>query len=134
MFKFEHIPILLMTSRQNQLQEDTYFRVMRLLQENPRLSQRELATLLGISLGGVNYCLRALVGKGWLKMQNFNHSPNKLAYAYLLTPKGMAQKASLTALFLKRKMAEFDLLRNEIESLHEEMHHTAGNCADELSS
>jgi EPS-associated MarR family transcriptional regulator len=109
-----------MTSRQTKLQEDTYFRVLKLLQENSKMSQRELARELGLSLGGVNYCLKALMDKGLLKMQNFGNSRNKLAYAYLLTPTGMAEKAALTARFLKRKIQEYEALRAEIESLRQE--------------
>ena len=69
-----------MTSRQAQLQEDTYFRVMRILQENPDLTQRELAEKLGVSVGGLNYCLNALMDRGWVKMQNFQNSKNKFKY------------------------------------------------------
>lgn len=110
-----------MVSRQDQLQEDTYFRVMRLLQDNPQMTQRELARELGLSLGGINYCLQALVEKGWVKIQNFQNNPSKLAYAYLLTPKGIAQKAMLTSSFLKRKMREFEALKAEIQSLQKEL-------------
>ena len=106
-----------MTSRQASLQEDTYFRVMRILQENPDLTQRELADRLGVSVGGLNYCLKALMEKGWVKMQNFSHSKNKFGYVYLLTPAGLAEKASLTSQFLKRKSQEYEALKAEIESL-----------------
>ncbi len=109
-----------MASRQDEAQEGTYFRVMRLLQDNPRLTQRDLARKLGLSLGAVNYCLRALVEQGWIKVQNFNNSPRKLGYAYLLTPAGIAKKASLTARFLKSKLIEFEALKAEIASLQEE--------------
>ena len=100
-----------------QLQEDTHFRVLALLERNPDISQRDLAKALGISLGGVNYSLRALVEKGMVKAQNFSSSDKKLAYAYILTPKGLAEKSMLTARFLKRKMDEYEALRFEIESL-----------------
>jgi len=106
--------------RRTQLQEDTHFRVMRLLQANPDITQRELADQLGVSLGGLNYCLRALTEKGWVKMQNFADSKNKFGYVYVLTPKGLAQRARLTQQFLQRKMNEFAALRAEIESLQEE--------------
>ena len=109
-----------MTSRQSTLQEDTNFRVLRLLQENPNMTQRELARALGISLGGANYCLQALLNKGWVKIHNFRSSERKLAYAYLLTPVGIAQKAVLTGRFLKRKMEEYEHLRAEIEGLQQE--------------
>jgi EPS-associated MarR family transcriptional regulator len=106
-----------MTSRQAKLQEDTYFRVMRLLEENPDLTQRELAEKLGISVGGLNYCLKALMEKGSVKMKNFANSKNKFGYVYVLTPRGMAEKAAITQRFLKRKMEEYEALRAEIEVL-----------------
>jgi len=106
-----------MTSRQAKLQEDTYFRVMRLLEENPDLTQRELAEKLGISVGGLNYCLKALMEKGLVKMKNFANSKNKFGYVYVLTPTGMAEKAAITQRFLKRKMEEYEALKLEIESL-----------------
>ncbi|WP_275270438.1 MarR family EPS-associated transcriptional regulator [Limnobacter sp. P1] len=106
-----------MTSRRNDLQEDTNFRVMRLLQENPDLTQRELAEKLGVSVGGLNYCLKALMEKGLVKMQNFTHSKNKFGYVYVLTPRGIAEKAKLTGAFLKRKLEEYEALKIEIESL-----------------
>jgi EPS-associated MarR family transcriptional regulator len=109
-----------MTSRQAQIQEDTYFRVMRILQENPDLTQRELAEKLGVSVGGLNYCLNALMDKGWVKMQNFQNSKNKFKYVYLLTPQGIAEKAVLTSRFLERKMREYETLKAEIESLHQD--------------
>jgi EPS-associated MarR family transcriptional regulator len=110
-----------MTSRQAQIQEDTYFRVMRILQENPDLTQRELAERLGVSVGGLNYCLKALMDKGWVKMQNFQNSKKKFKYVYLLTPQGISEKVSLTSRFLERKMQEYDALKLEIESLHQDV-------------
>lgn len=112
-----------MTSRRNDLQEDTNFRVMRLLQENPDLTQRELAEKLGVSLGGLNYCLKALMEKGLVKMQNFTHSKNKFGYVYVLTPRGIAEKAKLTSNFLKRKMEEYEALKAEIDTLKSESVH-----------
>jgi len=109
-----------MPSRQSQLQEDTYFRVMRLLEINSELTQRELAKELGISLGGLNYCLKALVEKGWVKIHNFSRSNNKLGYIYLLTPAGVLEKASLTNRFLQRKMSEYEDLKREIKLLKRE--------------
>jgi len=106
-----------MTSRQAKLQEDTYFRVMRILQENPDLTQRELAQKLGVSVGGVNYCLKALMKKGLVKMQNFQQSKNKFGYIYVLTPRGISEKAILTNRFLKRKMKEYEAVKSEIEAL-----------------
>ena len=109
-----------MTSRRSILQEDTYFRVMRMLQANPDLTQREIAESLGVSTSGLNYCLKALINKGWVKVHNFGLSKNKFGYIYMLTPLGITEKALLTSRFLKRKMAEYDALRAEIESLKDE--------------
>jgi len=90
---------------------------MKHLQENPDITQRELARELGISLGRINYCLQALMEKGWVKMHNFSQSKNKLGYIYLLTPAGIAEKSALTARFIKRKMEEYENLRKEIDAL-----------------
>jgi EPS-associated MarR family transcriptional regulator len=97
------------------------FRVLRLLESNPHLSQRELSKSLGVSLGGMNYCLNALVAKGFIKIQNFRNSNNKWVYAYLLTPQGLAEKTALTGAFLKSKVQEYQLLKIEIESLNREV-------------
>ncbi len=110
-----------MSSRQSKLQEDTYFRVMRILQENPDLNQRELAEKLGISVGGLNYCLKALMEKGLVKMKNFAKSKNKFGYVYVLTPSGVAEKAAVTHRFLQRKMDEYEALKAEIEILKSEI-------------
>ena len=120
------------------LQEENHLKVLRLLESNPHLSQRDLAGALGVSLGKTNYCLKALLGKGFIKMQSFNKSPNKLAYAYLLTPTGIAEKAGLTVRFLERKVAEFDSLTLEIEALKCEIRRapvdlTASSNADNLA-
>ena len=104
-------------SRQARLQEDTYFRLLKILNDNPKINQRELSKQLGLSLGGVNYCLNALIDKGYVKAQNFNKSKSKLGYMYLLTPKGVSEKAILTYRFLQRKIQEYSDLKAEIESL-----------------
>ena len=88
-----------------------------MLQDNPDMTQREIAEKLGISTSGLNYCLNALIDKGWVKVQNFSQSKNKFGYIYVLTPQGIAEKMTLTSRFLKRKMAEYDALRMEIEGL-----------------
>lgn len=93
---------------------------MRLLDEKPQLTQREVATSLGMSLGKANYCLKALIDKGFVKAENYRNSSNKLAYFYLLTPSGISAKAELTKKFLARKMREYDALRIEIEHLRKE--------------
>jgi EPS-associated MarR family transcriptional regulator len=103
------------------LQEENHLKVLRLLEANPQLSQRDLAEALGISLGKTNYCLQALLGMGFVKMQKFQKSQNKSAYAYLLTPTGIAEKAGLTVRFLARKVAEFKSLTLEIEALKSEV-------------
>ena len=97
---------------------DVHFRVLHLLEEEPNLTQRELAEKLGISLGGVNYCLKSLIDIGHIKAGNFKKNPDKSIYLYLLTPKGIAEKAELTAGFLKRKMEEYEALKAEIDALH----------------
>ena len=110
-----------MTSKRSKLQEDTYFRVLRLLQENPEMSQRELAQVAGVSVGGMHYVLNALVEKGLIKLGNFTASQDKRRYAYVLTPKGIARKAALTRAFLARKMEEYEALKFEIEQLSSEL-------------
>ena len=107
-------------SEKDSIHQDTYLKVLRLLEANPQMSQRELAAALGVSLGKTNFCLKALLDKGQLKMQNFQNSKRKLAYAYLLTPSGIAEKTSLTGRFLKRKMDEYELLNAEIALLQQE--------------
>lgn len=101
--------------------EDLHYKLLKLLQANPDLSQRRLAQELGISLGKTNYCLRALIEKGWVKADNFRRSTNKVAYAYLLTPHGIEARARATVQFLRRKVAEHEALANEIELLRDEV-------------
>lgn len=96
------------------------YRLLRYLEENPDASQRQLARQLGVSLGKVNYCLKALVDKGLVKVGNFKNNPNKRVYAYLLTPKGLEEKAAMTIHFLKRKLEEHRLLEQEIQELRRE--------------
>ena len=103
------------------MSEERQLKIMRLLENNPEMTQRELASTLGISLGAANFCLRALVDKGWIKLDNFKRNPSKLGYLYLLTPKGVAAKTKLTTQFLKRKLVEYDELKNEIEALEKEL-------------
>ena len=110
-----------MTSRQSNQQEDNYFRVMRILYESPDITQRELAAKIGVSVSGLNYCLKALIEKGWVKIHNFSNNKNKLGYAYLLTPTGIVQKASLTSSFLQRKMQEYEALKQEIKQIKQEV-------------
>ncbi len=98
----------------------SHYKLLRLVEENPHLTQRELASAMGVSLGKANYCLKALLEKGWVKVNNFRNNQNKAAYAYLLTPKGIEAKASLTLYFLKQKMDEYEALKAEIERLSQE--------------
>lgn len=107
--------------------EDAYFRVLRLLEQNPELSQREVAEALGVSLGAANYILRALVEKGQVKVQNFRAADNKLRYAYILTPSGIEAKARLTLGFLRRKYAEYEALKLEIEGLESDLKNSDGH-------
>lgn len=109
-----------MSSRRTDLQEDVRFQLLRRLEANPGITQRELAEEVGVSLGAVNYCLKAFVERGLVKVQNFRCNSNKFAYAYLLTPKGALEKATLTGRFLKRKMQEYDALTAEIEAIRQE--------------
>jgi EPS-associated MarR family transcriptional regulator len=102
------------------LSEEMRYKVLRLLEANPEMSQRDLARELSISLGRVNYCMQALVRKGWLKASQFRNSRNKVAYLYLLTPRGIEAKANLTVQFLKIKMREYEALRTEIARIRRE--------------
>ncbi len=97
--------------------EERHLKALRLLELNPEMTQRELAEALGVSVGAANYCLKALVERGWVKLENFQKNPNKLGYLYLLTPMGIAAKTQLTASFLRRKIAEYEALRVEIDQL-----------------
>lgn len=99
------------------LTDEMRYKLMRVLQDNPEMSQRELARELGISLGRLNYCLQALIGKGLVKARNFSNSKNKAAYMYLLTPRGIQQKAVLAVRYLRIKTTEFELLKSEISRL-----------------
>ena len=110
-----------MAGQRSKVQEDVHFRVLRLLQENPEMSQRDIASAVGISVGGVHYCLNALIDKGMVKLGNFSVAQDKRRYAYILTQKGLSEKAALTSRFLKRKMEEYKALKDEIDTLQKEM-------------
>ena len=105
----------------SRIQEEAHFQILRHLHENPELSQRELGERVGISLGAVNYCLKALVDRGLVKARNFRRSPNKMGYAYFLTPAGLSEKTLLTGQFLKRKSSEYEALKKEIGVLSAEL-------------
>jgi len=106
--------------------EDAQYRLLKLLERNPEATQREIARELGVSLGKVNYCLRALVDKGLLKAKNFKNSSNKRAYVYVLTPQGIEAKAKISVRFLQRKIAEYEALRLEIDTLRAELSDLSG--------
>lgn len=103
------------------MSDEVRLRLLRYLADHPDATQRELARALGMSLGKVNYCVRALMARGCIKAQNFSRSANKTAYAYVLTAHGLEEKVALTYLFLRRKMNEYDHLREEIEGLTAEV-------------
>ena len=103
------------------MMEEAHLKLLRLIESRPQLTQRQVARELGISLGKVNYCVNALIEKGWIKARNFRNNKNKLSYAYLLTPRGIEQKAVITLHFLSRKMAEYETLKKEIRDLRREI-------------
>jgi EPS-associated MarR family transcriptional regulator len=102
------------------LTDEYRYKILKLVQTKPDISQRELAKELGVSLGKANFCLKALIEKGLLKATNFRNSHNKLAYMYLLTPSGVEEKSKITLRFLKTKMHEYELLQQELKVLVEE--------------
>ena len=112
------------------LDDATRYHLLKLLTEHPESTQRELAAAMGISLGKANYCINALIEKGMVKTDNFRRNPNKGAYAYLLTPEGVQEKARVTVRFLHRKMAEYDALRAEIVALRREVDDLAASGLD----
>lgn len=103
------------------LRDEMYFRVLRALEKSSHVTQRELANETNISLGGINYCLKALSEKGWIKIRNFQKSKNRISYVYKLTPLGIAEKLTLTKTFLAKKLAEYESLQAEIEALKQEV-------------
>jgi EPS-associated MarR family transcriptional regulator len=101
--------------------ESQRYRLLKLLENNPNMNQRELAQAMGVSLGKINYCLKALMEKGHVKFKNFHRNEDKRAYAYLLTPKGIQEKARVTVAFLQRKLVEYETIQVEIEELRREV-------------
>ena len=97
--------------------QDIRLDLLRKLEINPRYTQRELSREVGVSLGKINYCMKKLTEKGWVKLSNFSHNQNKMGYAYLLTPQGIEEKSRLTFSFLKRKIVEYEVLKKEINAL-----------------
>ncbi len=112
-----------MVERLDMLTDEYRYKILKLLESNPEISQRELARILGISLGRANYCLNALVEVGLLKVSNFRTSKNKLAYMYVLTPSGIEEKAKITLRFLAYKLQEYEMLKKEISTLKSEVVH-----------
>lgn len=102
------------------MQDDIKYKILKSLEDNPQQSQRELSRSVGVSLGKINYCLKALIETGLVKAKNFHSNPQKSAYMYLLTPRGAEEKARVTVRFLKRKVEEYENLGREIERLHTE--------------
>jgi EPS-associated MarR family transcriptional regulator len=103
------------------MDQEIHLKVLRQLEENSDITQRQLAQQLGVSLGKANYCLKALIDKGFIKARNFKNSDNKRAYLYVLTPRGIEEKSRISASFLRRKIEEFETLRCEIEELQAEV-------------
>jgi len=103
------------------LEDRVRYQLLRVLEENPEISQRNLARELGLSLGKTHYCLRAVIEKGWVKARNFKNSKNKSAYLYQLTPQGVSAKARITRRFLDRKLREYRALEREIAELRAEV-------------
>lgn len=108
------------TGEQSMLNDEYRYKLLKRLEREPEVSQRELAKDLGISLGKVNYCMKALIERGLVKANNFRNSSNRSAYAYYLTPKGLEEKARVTIAFLKHKLAEYEALKCEIDNLQRE--------------
>lgn len=116
-----------MSDLHDRLREETRFRILRLLEQNPGMSQRQLAAAVGISTGGTHYLLKALVERGFVKLGRFAAAEDKRRYSYVLTPKGLAEKAAITRLFLARKTAEYELLKQEIAALEIELTREQGD-------
>jgi EPS-associated MarR family transcriptional regulator len=115
------------------LTDEYRYKILKLVEAKPDVSQRELARDLGISLGKANFCLKALIEKGLLKATNFRNSKNKLAYMYLLTPNGIEEKSAITLRFLKSKIQEYELLQKEIEQIRVDVNLTAKTASDALT-
>ena len=105
----------------NRPHQEIHLKVLRHLETHPDVTQRELAQHLGVSLGKANYCLKALIDRGWIKANNFKNSKNKAAYAYLLTPRGVEKKAQITLRFFKKKVMEYEQLKQELLDLEQEV-------------
>jgi len=107
--------------KKSPMSSDIHFKLLDILEKNPELSQRILSRELGISLGSINYCIRALVEKGQVKAHNFKKNSNKIGYIYLLTPKGISEKISMTKEFLRKRIDEYEMLQSEIKRLEDDI-------------
>ena len=105
----------------NKYKQEVYYNLLKMLSQNPRLSQRDMAKDMGVSLGKINYCISELTSKGWIKIIQFKSIKNKSSYTYILTPKGIEEKAILTINFLKRKIKEYEEIKKQIRDLHDEV-------------
>ena len=122
-----------MPTRRETANDDPLFWTRKLLQDKPGVSQRALVKEVGINVSSINFCLKALVEKGWIKMGNFSRNPDKLGYAYLLTSTGVAEKVALTKRFLQRKMAAYEKPKAEIDALQREESHCSDDPAPTLN-
>ena len=123
MFTVQHLNSNIYSMKQDKdplFKDEEYFNIIRKISKDSNISQREISTELGISLGKVNYCLRALKEKGFIKIKNFKKSENKMKYFYILTPKGISEKTKITIRFMKQKMREYDELKKEIKKHNKE--------------
>lgn len=109
------------TQKNNKIVTDDLFMLLRAVDENPQMTQRDMSFSIGLSLGKINYLIRMLIEKGFIKAENFKNSKHKIAYLYFLTPSGLEEKAKITYHFLKRKMAEYEKLEKEIQQLKREV-------------
>jgi MarR family transcriptional regulator, temperature-dependent positive regulator of motility len=112
--------------RERALADEVRYELLRLIADNPQLSQRDVARHLGVSLGKANYCLKSIMHKGWVKATNFRNSRNKVAYMYLMTPRGIKEKAGVTLRFLQKRMQEYEALRVEIARIRAEANRRTG--------
>jgi len=103
------------------IDEETHYHLLKLIQENPHITQRQLAEMMGVSVGKVNYCIKALVDVGHIKLNNFKQSKNKLRYMYVLTPRALKEKAQITMRFLQQKQQQYERLKQEIEELEDQL-------------
>lgn len=117
---YEHILLFMMMQKKKKIGTDEMLNLLRTISENPQMTQRDLSSRLGLSLGKINFLVKAMIDKGFVKAENFKNSQNKIAYLYYLTPVGMEEKAKITYRFLKSKLAEYKKLEEQIRQLEQE--------------